>query len=88
MDEKECYIKLDIQGDDGLTLVLIDKFYARVSLCLDDDGEPMCLISGNDDWSLAYFGQDAESKFDALLSSNWSEISYDFITNLGFKFWG
>jgi hypothetical protein len=88
MDEKECYIRLDIQGDDGLEDVLIDKFYARVSLCLDDDEEPMCLISGNDDWSLAYFGQDAESKFDALLSSTWSAISYDFITKLGFKFWG
>jgi hypothetical protein len=84
---KQYYIKLDIDKDDGLTLVLNDKFYARVSLDTADDGEPICLISGNDDWSLAYFGYDAESKFNALLCFD-SDVPYDYITDLGFKFWG
>jgi len=91
MDEKSCYIKLDIEEDNGLTLVLIDKFYARVSLGLADDGEPICVISGNDDWELAYFGSDAEAKFNSLLS--WAVLStvavpFDYITDLGFTSWG
>jgi hypothetical protein len=51
-----------------------------------DGGELCCHLSGSDDWELSYTGQEAEDKFNALLSLE--EVSWGDFERLGFTQYG
>lgn len=75
---KHCYIRLNESRS-----FYQDNRYLEVMLTVADDGVPICHLFGNDDWFLSYMGQDAESKFNALLDVS-GEVPFDYITQLGF----
>lgn len=63
--------------------MLVDQKYVHVSLLNASDGQPLCILSNDDDWELSFSGEDAEYKFMLLLEEK--VISYDFLAKHGFK---
>ncbi len=79
---KHCFIKVE-----GEFHYLHDNRYIEVLLCENDDGTPICHLSGCDDWELIFTGTDAEEKFNALLDVS-GEVPYSYILQLGFTQYG
>ena len=79
---KQCYIRLSTTSP-----CFHDNKYVQVSLLTNDDGHPLCYLSGVDDWELSYTGARAGEKFEALLAIC-EDVSWQQLIDLGFTQYG
>lgn len=79
---KQCYIRLS-----AAYTGFHDNKYVQVSLSTNDEGYPLCYLSGVDDWELSYTGAGAEEKFEALLAIC-EDVTWQQLIDLGFTQYG